>query len=62
MVVTEFLNNNVGFNSFDKKLKKYPELYKEVKGKKIILHRVTKGHTIRILQIYESIMRRLRKS
>lgn len=62
MVVTEFLNNNVGFNSFDKKLKKYPELYKEMKGKKIFLHRLTKGHSIRILQIYESIMRRLRKN
>lgn len=59
MVTTEFMNNSKGFKSFNSQLKKYPEIYNEIKGKRILVHRITKGHMIRIIHIYESIKRRL---
>ena len=61
MVTTEFLNNSVGFNSFDSKLKKYPEIYKKMEGKRIAMYRVTKGHTIKMVHIFDGVKRRLKR-
>lgn len=59
LVTTEFLNNGVGFRSFDKQLKKYPEIYKKMEGKRIFVHRITRGHLIKLVHIIDSILRRI---
>lgn len=61
MVTTEFLNNSVGFKSFDKQLKKYPEIYNQMEGRRMFVHRLTKGHLIKGVHIFESVMRRIRR-
>ena len=61
LVTTEFLNNSVGFKSFDDKLKKYPEIYNQITGKRILMHRITKGHTIKLMHTYDSVRMRLRR-
>ncbi len=61
MVTTEFLNNSVGFKSFDHQLKKYSEIYNMIKGKRIKIHRITNGHLIRLIKFIDKVKQKLRR-
>ncbi len=58
-IAMEYFKNNKNFNSFDKKLKEYPEFYhmNEIAGKRVRLHRRTGGLLIR----FDSIIKRFSK-
>ncbi len=61
MIATVFFKNSKVFNSFDSQLKKYPEFYNIMEGRRIKINRATKGHSIALFHILDGIKRIIKR-
>lgn len=62
-LTTELFKNNKYFLSFEKQFKKYPEFYNHelIVGRKVKLHRKTKGHLICINGVIQKLSKLIRR-